>query len=107
MHMWLEAAAQFSRMERTPSGPATTISPGSSSRSNLAPTAVRAQVSEAKITAPPRRPMHRGRKPQGSLAAMSFWGDMTMREKAPRRPFRAWHTASSAEGQRSRSWAMA
>ena len=80
MHRWLEAAAQFSLMERTWPLWTTTISPGSSSRSKAAPTALRAQVSEANTTASPRRPMHRGRKPQGSRAAMSFWGDMTMRE---------------------------
>ena len=56
-------SGQLSRMERTPARSATTISPGSSSRTNRAPTAVRAQLSEAKTTASPRTPMHRGRKP--------------------------------------------
>ena len=94
-------------MVRTTPSSTATISPGSSSRSNLAPTASSAQLSEANITAFPRRPIHRGRKPQGSRAATSFRGDMTIRDQAPRNPDSAFCTASSTEGQRSRAWAMA
>ena len=80
--MW-DSPRQLSRMERTWPSSTTTISPGSSSRSSSPPTLAMAQDSEANRTASPFRPMHRGRKPQGSRQAISFRGDMTSREKAP------------------------
>ena len=106
IHIW-DLPRQLSRMDWTRPSWTTTTSPGSSSRSTLPPTASMAQDSEAKRMAWPFRPMHKGRKPQGSRQAMSFWGDMTSREKAPRSLDAAWHTASSTLPQRSRAWAMA
>ena len=67
--------------ERTaPVWSTTMTSPGSTSRMNRAPRASRAQDSEAKTTASPREPMHSGRIPRGSRAAMSFREDMMHRE---------------------------
>ena len=106
MHMW-DWPLQLSRMERTCPSSTTTISPGSSSRSRVPPTLSMAQDSEANSTAFPFRPMHRGRKPQGSRQAMSLRGDMTIRENAPRSSPTARHTASSTLVPWSRAWAMA
>ena len=67
-------------MLRGPFWSTTTISPGSTSRTKEAPRVSRAQVSELKSQLSPSLPMQRGRKPLGSRAAMSFWGDMITRE---------------------------
>ena len=106
MHRW-DSPLQLSRMDRTCPSWITTTSPGSSSRSTVPPTATMAQDSEANRMALPFRPMHRGRKPQGSRQAMSLRGDMTIRENAPRSSPTARHTASSTLGPWSRAWAMA
>ena len=63
---------QWSRMDFTPLGSTTTISPGSTSRTNSAPQASRAQVSLANTYPLPSLPIHKGRNPLGSLAAISF-----------------------------------
>ena len=78
--------------------PKTTISPGSTSRTNSKPALSRAQLSEA--TAHPWAffPMQRGRNPQPSRTAMSLlWLDRITREKAPFSWAAALATASSME----------
>ena len=62
------------------SGEIVTISPGSMSRTKVAPTVSSAQVSEAMIYALSLFPMQSGLNPKGSLAPISFLGDMTTRE---------------------------
>ena len=71
------------RSVRMPSSSTTTISPGSMSRTNAAPMASSAQLSDANTTFSPILPMHSGRKPNGSRAAISLRGDMTTIEYAP------------------------
>ena len=59
----------------------TMISPGRMSLSNFAPTAASAQLSDAMTYAPSSVfPKHSGRKPRGSLAAISFAADMMTSE---------------------------
>ena len=60
-----------------------TISPGSMSRTNEAPTMSKAQVSEATTQPPSRRPNDSGRTPCGSRAAYNVWPSVTMKQKAP------------------------
>ena len=59
-----------------PEASTTMTSPGSTSRSKVAPRASSAQDSEAKTMASPTWPMHSGRIPRGSRAAISFREDM-------------------------------
>ena len=61
----------------------TTTSPGSTSRSKLAPIRSSAQVSLATTQAPSRRPSESGRKPCGSRAAISASPVSITRLKAP------------------------
>ena len=95
------------RSERMPSLSTTTISPGSRSRTRCAPMASRAQLSEAKMVLLPNCPMHRGRKPCGSRAAINLLGDMMTSEYAPFKWFIARQTASSMEFEAMRSRVMA
>ena len=89
-----------------PSAETTTVSPGSISRTKVAPMASRAQLSLAKTTSPSRSPMHRGRKPWGSRAAMSFCGLMITSEYAPSMRSMARSTACSMLSHLSRSCVM-
>ncbi len=74
------------RTERTlRSSSTTTISPGSTSRTKVAPTMSRAGDSEASTqpSGSAVRPRHRGRKPWGSRTPMSRWPSVRTRAKAP------------------------
>ena len=70
---------QWVRMLRMPLSSNTTISPGSTSRTNSPPAARIAQLSLAITSLPPNLPRHKGRKPWGSRAAISLRGLMTTR----------------------------
>lgn len=70
-----EGPPQRLRMLRTPCASTTTISPGSMSRTNSAPTASNAQDSLAKRMLSPMRPIHSGRKPTGSRTAINLLGE--------------------------------
>ena len=73
----------------------TTTSPGSKSRTNVAPKWSRAQVSEA-ITHPLFNcPKHSGRIPRESLAAIKVSGVRATIEKAPSSVRMQWKTRSS------------
>ena len=65
------------------------ISPGSTSRTNFAPTRSKAQVSEARHHAPPSLPKHSGLKPKGSLAPIRRVLSIITKEYAPLILFRA------------------
>ena len=99
---WLTPAVR----QRTPSGSATISSPGCTSRTNSAPMLSSAQLSEAKTTLSPIRPMHSGRMPLGSRSAMSLRGLMMRSEKDPSSRGTTRATASSTEGAASRSLAI-
>ena len=98
---------QWLRSLTRPLSEMVTISPGSTSRRNLAPMASRAQLSLATTQPPSISPMHSGRKPMGSRTAMSLLGDMMTSEYAPFKWFIARLTASSMEPQAMRSRVMA
>ena len=76
---------QWVPMLRRPLRSATTISPGRTSRTKRAPTASSAQDSDAKAQPAPfgSSPMHSGRNPLGSRAAISLVWDMMTRLYAP------------------------
>ena len=78
------------------------ISPGSTSRTKVAPTMSRAQVSEAKQKPPGRRPMASGRNPCGSRAANTVRSSMNTNENAPSSRGR---TAMAAASRPSSMWA--
>ena len=69
----------------------TTISPGSTSRTNRAWIKSRAQVSLASTQAPSSWPRQRGRKPCGSRRPISSFSVMMTSEKAPSMRCRLWH----------------
>ncbi len=69
-----------------------------------APTALRAQLSDATTQVPPAvLPKQSGRNPWGSLTQISFLGDMSTREYAPSSRSIALLTASSIDGAESLS----
>ena len=82
---------------------ATTTSPGSMSRINVAPMASSAQDSDEKMTHPSSLPMQSGRKPLGSRTAMSFFPLIKTRLYAPTMYCMALRTASSSVFVRRRS----
>ena len=81
----------------------TTISPGSTSRSKVAPIRSSAQVSLAATQAPSRRPSESGRKPLGSRAAISASLVSVSRLKAPFTRESASISLSSGECSRERA----
>ena len=98
---------QWVRMERQPFSSNTTISPGSTSRTNSPPAAVMAQLSLAMMSFSPSLPMHSGRKPCGSRAAMSLRGLITTSEYAPFSLSIVCSTACSMLSEERRSRVMA
>ena len=83
----------------TPCSSITTISPGWTSRTNVARTVSSAQVSDATTCAgcpaSGMKPMHSGRKPKGSRSAMSWLAVMMPHEYAPTTRAKARRTTSS------------
>ena len=92
--------------EDIPDGVIVTISPGRTSLTNSAPTASRAHVSDARMYALSRLPMHKGLKPNSSLAPISLRGLITISEYAPFIFFMALATAPSTLDVLSRSLAI-
>ena len=90
MFFWHKDVSDF-----IPSFVMVTISPGSTSLINSAPTVSRAHVSDDKKYALSLLPMQSGLNPKGSLAPISFLGLITISEYAPLIFFIAFLTASS------------
>src|SRR2546423_542255 len=83
MHLPLRCGGSFCTV-RTPDASATTISPGSTSRSSFASMRSKAQVSLANTGAPRSFPRTKGRKPSGSRTAMIESWVRNKSEYAPR-----------------------
>ena len=84
-------------MLRSPFSSITTISPGSTSLMNFAPTASNAQVSEAITYISLVLPITSGLNPLGSLTPINFLGDIATIEYAPSKVFIASAMAASIE----------
>ena len=80
---WASGAGGNGLIDRMPAALTTSTSPGSTSRTYVAPMRSSAQVSEHTTTASPRRPSASGRNPCGSLTAIIRSRVRRISENAP------------------------
>ena len=83
MHPAVRLEGPSGKKLRMPVSSICTTSPGSTSRSIVAPRCSSAHVSEAAIHPSPSRPRQSGRTPSGSRTANSVSGVMIVSEYAP------------------------